>query len=557
MARRSARSGPVRRPVCASRSSVWSEQEPALATEAAAAALATLGGLLATLIGEALTMRVLRAGLAERLPRRDPAGGAKQHDRQGPDPPTCRPACRGSTRSWAGGCRSSPSTSSPALRASGKTTLAQQIMFTLAEPDRPALYFTVLGEPPVKMLRYQQQFTFFDAAKVNDSIRFINVGEEVLEGASETDPEAHRAGGGGGDPRHRGRRFFSNRRASGRGSAQPAPLEMQHFVQQLGIHLTGWEATTFLVGEYQTAETEENPIFTVADGLLWLYQSVDRNSVVRKMQVVKMRGQASIPGLHTFRITGDGDTGLSARHRRSRGEAGAGRPPAPSGGREQRLSTRHQAPGRDAGRGHPGRILGRSWRVPPVPARRSSPRNSSPRACAATSRASSRSSRSAPASTHRSVARGKTLGRLVADRKDRHHPLAAARPLDRRDLARPDDGDTSPQRAPAGDRLAVGIRARAGPHVSRGLSRIALSHGRGAHRDGRHGHDDRGARGQLRRSALQPARDGIPDRRDHHAAVHRVQGPIEAHHGRGQSARERTQERAAGVRDHRGRHRRG
>jgi circadian clock protein KaiC len=44
----------------------------------------------------------------------------------------------------------------------------------------------------------------------------------------------------------------------------------------------------------------------VADGLLWLYQSVDRNSVVRKMQVVKSRGHASIPGLHTFRITGDG-----------------------------------------------------------------------------------------------------------------------------------------------------------------------------------------------------------------------------------------------------------
>ena len=28
--------------------------------------------------------------------------------------------------------------------------------------------------------------------------------------------------------------------------------------------------------------------------------------MVRKMQVMKMRGQAPIPGLHTFRITGDG-----------------------------------------------------------------------------------------------------------------------------------------------------------------------------------------------------------------------------------------------------------
>ena len=49
---------------------------------------------------------------------------------------------------------------------SGKTTLAQQIVFRNATAKRPALYFTVLGEPTLKMLRYQQQFAFFDAAKV-------------------------------------------------------------------------------------------------------------------------------------------------------------------------------------------------------------------------------------------------------------------------------------------------------------------------------------------------------------------------------------------------------
>jgi hypothetical protein len=43
-------------------------QEPALAREAAAAVLATLGGLLATLIGDALTMSVLRAAWPSALP---------------------------------------------------------------------------------------------------------------------------------------------------------------------------------------------------------------------------------------------------------------------------------------------------------------------------------------------------------------------------------------------------------------------------------------------------------------------------------------------------------
>ena len=188
---------------------------------------------------------------------------------------------------------------------SGKTTLAQHIMFSLAEPARPALYFTVLGEPPVKMLRYQQQFAFFDAAKVSHSIRFINVAQDVLKGGlgqilKRIVKEVEAASPGIVI-------VDSFRTAVRTAEKEPSgPLEMQHFVQELGIHLTGWEATTFLVGEYLRAETEENPIFTVADGLLWLYQSVDRNSVVRKLQVVKSRGQASIPGLHTFRITGEG-----------------------------------------------------------------------------------------------------------------------------------------------------------------------------------------------------------------------------------------------------------
>jgi circadian clock protein KaiC len=187
----------------------------------------------------------------------------------------------------------------------GKTTLAQQIMFTLSGPDRPALYITVAGEPPLKMLRYQQQFTYFDPARVNESVRYVNLSQDVVNGRLEqlmgrivqeveaTSPRVVVVDS-----------FRSVAQAAER--AEGTALDLQHFVQQLAVRLTGWEATTFLVGEYLHSEAEQNPVFTVADGLLWLFQSLDRNSMVRKMQVMKMRGQAPIPGLHTFRITNDG-----------------------------------------------------------------------------------------------------------------------------------------------------------------------------------------------------------------------------------------------------------
>jgi circadian clock protein KaiC len=82
--------------------------------------------------------------------------------------------------------------------------------------------------------------------------------------------------------------------------------DLQAFVQELGTRMTSWQATTFLIGEYTQSDAEANPIMTVADGLIALSQWQDQNSVVRKIRVVKMRGQAHLTGSHPFRITDDG-----------------------------------------------------------------------------------------------------------------------------------------------------------------------------------------------------------------------------------------------------------
>ena len=63
----------------------------------------------------------------------------------------------------------------------GKTTLAQQIMFANATDARPALYFTVLGEPTLKMLRYQKEFGFFDPALVGSAVQYVNLSDEAVD----------------------------------------------------------------------------------------------------------------------------------------------------------------------------------------------------------------------------------------------------------------------------------------------------------------------------------------------------------------------------------------
>lgn len=187
----------------------------------------------------------------------------------------------------------------------GKTTLAHQIVFANATAKKPALYFTVLGEPALKMLRYQQQYSFFNESKLGKAVRFINLSEAVMDQnlnavLDEIIKQVTAI--------HPGFVVVDSFRTLVRSAknTDATELEMQSFIQRLAQFLTSWEATSFLVGEYDAVEMRDNPVFTISDGLFWLSQVVESNSVVRKLQIIKLRGAASVPGLHTVRISADG-----------------------------------------------------------------------------------------------------------------------------------------------------------------------------------------------------------------------------------------------------------
>jgi circadian clock protein KaiC len=187
----------------------------------------------------------------------------------------------------------------------GKTTLVQQVLFRNATPERPALYFTVLGEPTIKMIRYQRQFKFFDPARVPTAVRFVNLTSEagsgdfdavlkrIISEVAETNPGFVAIDS-----------FRSMIRDKPESDADGGAA-LSRFVQRLAQQLTTWEITSFLIGEYSDAE-RHNPVFTVADSILWLSEDVDRNSATRKLRVVKIRGRSQMPGLHTVRITDAG-----------------------------------------------------------------------------------------------------------------------------------------------------------------------------------------------------------------------------------------------------------
>src|SRR4029079_3804147 len=187
----------------------------------------------------------------------------------------------------------------------GKTTLGQHILFGHATPERRAIYFPVLGEPTIKMLRYQQQFEFFNPSRVPSAVRFINLAAEATAGDLDAVLRRMIAEVGDAAPAFVAVDSFRTIVGDQRADEPTAAIELARFVNRLAQQLTTWEVTSFLIGEYSDEE-QRHPVFTVADTILWLSEDVDRNSATRKLRVVKVRGRSPMPGLHTCRITGAG-----------------------------------------------------------------------------------------------------------------------------------------------------------------------------------------------------------------------------------------------------------
>ena len=393
----------------------------------------------------------------------------------------------------------------------GKTTLAHQFVFANATETQTALYFTIFGEPAIKMLRYQQQFEFFEASKVGAAIRFVHLGKEMIDGGLDMVMERITQEIAATEARFVVvDSFRSIARSVATAGARVEQMDLERFVQLLALVLTTYEATTFLIGEYSEQERNSNPVFTVADGILWLSQVVVHNSAVRRVQAMKMRGAAPVPGLHTIKLT---DHGLRVYPRLSKPDE---RTVVSGPGQKKKTGV----PGLDAmlGGGIP---EGYSMLV--------------------VGPSGSGKSMLATQFILEGVRAGETAVLAVFEKRPDEYlrtvpagPGARAADRRRQDEARlhPSPGSVrgrstrgaSGSDHPSGGearrhRLALGLRARPRVPLSRGVPRVALPDGRRPHEPGRDADPHRRADRVVYGDASERAGHFVSDRRDHLAAL--------------------------------------
>jgi circadian clock protein KaiC len=181
---------------------------------------------------------------------------------------------------------------------SGKTTLAEAFMFANANNGRPSLYLTTLSEPVDKVIRYLQQFRFYDEEKMGHAIQYEGFGTELAaKGIGALAPKLKDA----------------IKKLSPKiividsfkaihdlaGSAQ----EMRLMLHDVAGLLAAYNTTVLLVGEYQHEDIATFPEFAVADGIIELARNSLGTRDERYLRVFKLRGSSYRQGFHAFDIT--------------------------------------------------------------------------------------------------------------------------------------------------------------------------------------------------------------------------------------------------------------
>lgn len=185
----------------------------------------------------------------------------------------------------------------------GKTVLAQQLVFHNATEDRIAVYVTTLSEPQSKVVKYLQRFEFYDEAKLFGSVVYEDVGPELLEHGVDhllvrVKELIHDLGPA----------VLVIDSFKALHDLAESPVDMRRVAAELGGLLSAYDVTAFLVGEYAPDAAALYPEFAVADGIVELTRLGSTKRDERYLRVRKLRGSGYHEGLHAFDL---GPRGLS------------------------------------------------------------------------------------------------------------------------------------------------------------------------------------------------------------------------------------------------------
>lgn len=184
---------------------------------------------------------------------------------------------------------------------SGKTVMTQQVVYSAASEDQPAVYFTTVAEPLEKIIAHVQCFSFCRHGYPGRVVHYVPLGRALCDGGllaalAAIKEEITRA--------FPAFVIIDSFRAL-RDFNQDAH-DMAHFLYEFAGMISSLKCSTFLLDESPVGEVLQSPAAALVDAIIHLDNVVMGRSERRSLQVLKLRGSGFLPGSHLVTIDPDG-----------------------------------------------------------------------------------------------------------------------------------------------------------------------------------------------------------------------------------------------------------
>lgn len=186
----------------------------------------------------------------------------------------------------------------------GKTVLCSQVAFLAAARGLPAVVATVTSEPHDKLMSELSGFSFFRRELLDEKLFVISAYATLKRGAKETRDLLVQT-----VRERKAKLLFIDGLRAIRDLWQDE-ARLREFLYELGIGLAAADCVGLFTTEYPIERLQQLPEATTVDGIVSL--SVNRRGArrMRRVEVVKLRGQNHLTGEHQLRIDESGVTVL-------------------------------------------------------------------------------------------------------------------------------------------------------------------------------------------------------------------------------------------------------
>ena len=182
---------------------------------------------------------------------------------------------------------------------SGKTILAERLMFANAgSAERPIVFLTTLSEPLEKVIRYLQQFDFYDEEQLaKGAIVYDSLGDELeSQGLDSVVPKLKTV------IKDLSPKIIIIDSFKAIHDLSTSIPQMRRMLYEVSGLLAAYQTTAFFIGEYDQNMISVLPEFAVADAMVELARHKSGTRDERYLRVLKLRGSGYQEGLHAFRL---------------------------------------------------------------------------------------------------------------------------------------------------------------------------------------------------------------------------------------------------------------